>query len=161
MFIFTAKLTRKKLAVGIGAVGVLLIGIIILMSGRGKAEVSAATVPSAKGVKTAEDRVSYLTAYGWTADAASEECQEVVIPKTFDGAFEEYNTLQKGQGFDLTKYKGKRVKRYIYQIINHPSGRTPVYASVLIYKNTVIGGDLQNPSPEGFIQGFERNVPLS
>ncbi|MDR0325324.1 MAG: DUF4830 domain-containing protein [Oscillospiraceae bacterium] len=159
MFIFTAKLTRKKLAIGIGAVGALLIGVIILMSGRGKAEVSAATIPSPKGVKTVEDRVAYLAAYGWTADALTEECQEVVIPKEFDNAFEEYNTLQKGQGFDLTKYKGKRIKRYIYQVASHPSGRSPVYASVLIHKNTVIGGDLQNPSPDGFIQGFEKNAP--
>ena len=160
MFIFTAKLTRKKLAIGIGAVGALLIGVIILLSGRGGAEVSAATIPSPKGVKTAEDRIAYLTAYGWAADAGAEECQEVVIPKAFDNSFEEYNTLQKGQGFDLSKYKGKRVKRYIYQIAGHPSGRAPVYASILIYKNTVIGGDLQNPSPDGFIQGFERSAAL-
>ncbi|MDR0293415.1 MAG: DUF4830 domain-containing protein [Oscillospiraceae bacterium] len=156
MFIFTAKLTRKKLAVGIGAVGVLLIGVIILISGRGRVEASAATAPSPKGVKTAEHRLAYLTAYGWSADAGTEECQEVVIPKEFDGTFEEYNTLQKGQGFDLSKYKGKRVVRYIYQITNYPGGRSPVYASILIYKNNVIGGDLQNPAPDGFIQGFIR-----
>ncbi|MCL2004292.1 MAG: DUF4830 domain-containing protein [Oscillospiraceae bacterium] len=161
MFIFTAKLTRKKLAVGIGAAGALLIGLIVLMSSGGGAEASAATSPSPKGVKTAEDRVAYLTAHGWAANAESEECQEVVIPKAFDSAFEEYNALQKGQGFDLSKHKGRRIKRYIYLIENHPSGRSPVYASLLIHKNTVIGGDLQNPALDGFIQGFERNGRLS
>ncbi len=160
MFIFTTRLTRKKLAVGIGAVGVLLIGIIILLTGRGGAEAAASSAPSPKGVKTAEDRIAYLAAYGWTADAASEECQEVVIPKEFDSTFEEYNNLQKGQGFDLGKIKGKRVNRYIYLISNHPSGKSPVYASVLIYKNNVVGGDLQNPEVDGFLQGFEQNVPL-
>jgi hypothetical protein len=156
MFIFTYKLTRKKLAVGIGAAGALLIGIIVLLSGGGSAEASASAAPSPKGVKTAEHRVAYLEAYGWTVNAGSEECQEVTIPKQFDSSFEEYNALQKGQGFDLTKHRGKRVKRYIYLIENHPGGRSPVYASVLIHKNNVIGGDLQNPSPDGFLQGFER-----
>jgi hypothetical protein len=156
MFIFTAKLTRKKLAVGIGAAGALLIGAIVLMSGGGKTEASAPAAPSPKGVKTAEHRIAYLEAHGWKANAGSEECQEVVIPKEFDSTFEEYNTLQKGQGFDLSKYKGKRVKRYIYLIENHPGGRSPVFASVLIHKNTVIGGDLQNPAPDGFIHGFEK-----
>jgi hypothetical protein len=161
MFIFTAKLTRKKLAVGIGAVGALLIGVIILMSGGGSAEASASVTPSLKGVKTAEDRIAFLDAYGWKAGAGSEECQEVVIPKEFDPAFEEYNSLQKSQGFDLSKYQGKRVKRYIYLIENHPSGRSPVYASILMVKNTVIGGDLQNPAPDGFIHGFEKTgAPL-
>jgi hypothetical protein len=159
MFIFTAKLTRKNLAVGLGAAGALLICIIILMSGRGKTEASASTSPSPKGVKTAEDRIGYLTAFGWSADPASEECQEVVIPKEFDATFEEYNTLQKNQGFDLGKYKGKRVLRFIYRIDNHSGGRSPVYASLLVYKNTVIGGDLQNPSPDGFIQGLEKEMP--
>lgn len=160
MFIFTTRLTRKKLAVGIGAAGVLLIGIIILLAGRGRAEAAMSSAPSPKGVKTTEDRIAYLAAYGWTADAASEECQEVVIPKEFDATFEEYNTLQKEQGFNLEKIKGKRVQRYIYQISNHPSGKSPVYASVLIYKNNVVGGDLQNPSADGFLQGFEHTVPL-
>jgi hypothetical protein len=157
MFIYTAKLTRKKLAIGIGAIGALLIGIIILLSGGGgDAEAAVSGLPSPKGVKTAEDRVAYLAAHGWTANASTEECQEVIIPKEFDGIFEEYNNLQKEQGFDLSKHKGKRVMRYIYQIDNHPSGHSPVYASVLIYKNTVVGGDLQNPAPDGFIQGFEK-----
>jgi hypothetical protein len=156
MFIYTAKLTRKKLAIGIGAVGALLIGIIFLLSSGGRGtEASASAIPSPKGIKTAEARLEYLAAYGWTAKADTEECQEVVIPKEFDSTFEEYNTLQKEQGFDLSKYKGKRVIRYIYEIEGHPSGRAPVYASMLIYKNTVVGGDLQNPSPDGFIQGFE------
>lgn len=159
MFIFTARLTRKKLAVGIGALGALLIGAIILISGGGSAEASASLSPSPKGVRTAEARIAYLEAHGWKVGAGSEESQEVTIPKEFDGAFEEYNALQKGQGFDLTKYKGRRVTRYIYLIENHPSGRSPVYASILIYKNNVIGGDLQNPALDGFIQGFERRVP--
>jgi hypothetical protein len=160
MFIFTTRLTRTKLAVGIAALGVLLIGIIILMTRGGGAEAAASSTPSPKGVKTTEDRVAYLAGYGWTADPASEECQDVVIPKEFDSTFEEYNTLQKGQGFDLSKIKGKRVQRYIYSITDHPGGKGPVYASVLIYKNNVVGGDLQNPSPDGFLQGFERPPTL-
>jgi len=149
MFIFTAKLSRKKIAAGLGAAGVLLIGLILMLSGNK----AAGSEPSPKGVKTQADRIAYLASYGWEADAGSEECQEVVIPTEFDSVFEGYNNLQKEQGFDLAKYKGKRITRYMYVITNHE--QTPVYASVLIHKNTVIGGDLQNPAPGGFLRGFK------
>ena len=159
MFIFTAKLTRKNLAIGLGAIGVLLIAIILLLSGRGGADASVSSAPSTKGIKAAADRVEFLNAHGWTADAESEECQEVVVPREFDSVFEEYNALQKSQGFDLSKYRGKRIMRYVYRIADHPSGKSPIYASILVYKNTVIGGDIQNPSPDGFLHGFEKPQP--
>ena len=56
---------------------------------------------------------------------------------------------------DLSKYKGKTVQRYTYEITNYPDYSGTVYANIIIYKSRVIGGDICSSDVEGFIQGFE------
>ena len=58
-------------------------------------------------VTTTEGRITYLRALGWEADPATETAQEIVLPRTFDGVFGDYNALQKQQGFDLSIYAGE------------------------------------------------------
>ena len=69
--------------------------------------------------------------------------------------FDRYNQLQKNQGYDLSHYAGKKVMRYVYQIQNFPGATEPVYATVLVHKNQVIGGDVTNTAPGGKVQGFK------
>ena len=154
MFIYTTRLTRKKLSIGIGAAAVLLCGLILLLSTGGQAEASSTELPSGKNIKNEQDRIGYLQAWGWEIDPDSEIAQEVIIPREFDEMFDEYNTLQKDQGFDLGKQKGKRVMRYVYAVKNHPENREIVYASILLHKKKVIGGDVQCPALDGFIHGL-------
>ena len=71
-----------------------------------------------------------------------------------DDSYDEYLALQSQQGFDLTQYAGKRVKRYTYEIANYPTGETGVQANLLIYKNTVIGGEVLSPQMDGFLHGL-------
>ena len=59
------------------------------------------------------------------------------------------------QGFDLTDYCGKRVKRYTYEITNYPTGERGIQAGLLVYKSTVIGGDVLSAQLGGFIHGLE------
>ena len=81
--------------------------------------------------------------------------EELVIPEEFDDTYTQYLELQSSQGFDLEKYAGKRVKRYTYAITNYPTGEEGVQAGLLIYKNTVIGGDVLSSQLGGFIHGLE------
>lgn len=67
-----------------------------------------------------------------------------------DASYDDYLALQSGQGFDLSKYAGKRVKRYTYEITNYPTGETGILANLLIYKNTVIGARSSLPSWTAF-----------
>ena len=69
--------------------------------------------------------------------------------------FERYNNLQKSQGYDLTQYAGKNVMRYVYKVNNFPGATDPVYATVLVYKGQVIGGDITDTAPGGKVQGFK------
>ena len=66
---------------------------------------------------------------------------DVLIPEHFDEAYESYNALQKQQGYDLEKYKGKKVKRYRYRILNYPE-RKNAAATLLVYKGEILGGDI-------------------
>jgi hypothetical protein len=45
--------------------------------------------------------------------------------------------------------------RYVYKINNFPGATEPVYATLLVYKNKVIGGDITDTSAKGVIQGFK------
>ena len=69
--------------------------------------------------------------------------EELIVPENFDESYDDYLALQSKQGFDLTKYAGKRIKRYTYTVTNYSDSEAEVHAALLIYKNKVIGGQLQ------------------
>ena len=135
--------------------GALALALACLLAGRVRAvEVSASAAPSPKGVKTNEDRVEYLSAYGWQVSQEPIATQELLIPEEMDDSYDEYLALQSGQGFNLEKYAGKRVKRYTYEITNYPTGETGVQANLLICRNTVVGGEVLSPQLDGFLHGL-------
>ena len=83
------------------------------------------------------------------------ETGQVKIPEEASEAFERYCLLQKSNGFDLAPYAGKNVMRYVYRINNYPGATEPVYATLLVYKNQIIGGDITDTSAKGQIRGFK------
>ena len=154
MFIITAKLHRGRL-LAVAAAAVVVCG--ALVGGGGLAGTGAAGSLGGrpKGVKTNEDRVAYLESYGWTVSAEPISVEELVVPEEFDETYTQYLELQKSQGFDLAQYCGKRLKRYTYEVTNYPTGETGVQAGLLLYKNTVVGGDVLSAQLGGFIHGLE------
>ena len=153
MIIFTAKIHKGYLA-AVAAAAALICGILLTAAASQHTAVSAIVDP--KGVKTNEDRIAYLEGYGWTVSSEPISVEELIIPEKFDETYTQYLQLQSDQGFDLTKYCGKRVKRYTYEVTNYPTGETGIQAGLLIYKNTVVGGDVLSPELGGFIHGLER-----
>ncbi len=109
-------------------------------------------------IKTNEERVNFLKQFGWEVNPKPIEIVEVKIPKEFDAVYENYNKLQSELGLNLRKYKGKRVKRYTYKILNHPQvANVEVRANILIYNNQVIAGDIMTTSLEGFMHSLLYN----
>ena len=45
--------------------------------------------------------------------------------------------------------------RYVYQIQNYPGASGPVYATMLVQGDRVIGGDVTDTSPGGKIRPFQ------
>ncbi len=155
MFIITAKLKKEWLIAGAVALLAIVCAVVLTLGAfqaRG-AQVSGAVSP--KGVRTNEDRIAYLESYGWTVEPEAIAVEELLIPEEFDETYDQYLALQAGQGFDLTKYAGKRVKRYTYVITNYPTGEQGVQAGLLLYKDTVVGGEVLSPQLGGFIHSLE------
>lgn len=151
MFIWTAKVNRRKIYLVLAA-AVIVCGAVLtatVLGGRG-AEASASISP--KGIKTEEDRIAYLGAWGWQVSPDAVTVEELELPKDFGPEYSEYLSLQSGQGFDLTKYAGKRVKRYTYSVGNYPTGDAGVKAHLLLFRNTVVGGEILG---DGFLHGLE------
>ena len=148
VFIWTAKLSKKKIVLTLAAV-VCATAAAVTLLGPQRAEASASVSP--KGVKTEEDRVSYLQEWGWQVNPQAALVEELELPKEFGPEYSQYLELQTGQGFDLTKYAGKRVRRYTYEVLNYPTGETGVVAHLLTCKNTVIGGEVLGGS---FLHGL-------
>ena len=80
----------------------------------------------------------------------------MTIPGEFDKVFATYNEMQKEQGLNLSKYKGKDVTRYTFAVTNYEGYEGKVLANVLVYRNRVIGGDICSADLSGFVHGFEK-----
>ena len=150
MFIVTTRVPKKKLlAGGVTALCCCAAAVLILMLG-GRAVTASAEV---KHIRSNDDRVAYLNSLGWQVSGQPLATEELLIPETFDASYNDYLALQADQGFDLTQYCGKRIKRYTYQILNYPTGEEQVQVALLIYKNRVIGGQVQ-ASSGSFLHGL-------
>ena len=150
MMVMTAKVDFKKVAIAlIAAVGV-IIALILLFGGNRDSTPTAATSASNN-----DARVQFLTDFGWDVSTSPTESSQVRIPEESTDVFDRYNALQKSQGYDLSQYAGKTVMRYVYKINNFPGATEPVYATLLVYKNQIIGGDITNTAAKGVIQGFQ------
>lgn len=163
MFVFSLNGKKIKLAgLALAACFIVALSIFLLpdYDNVGTAYVSAVTNEkiSFGGIKTEQDRLDFISAFGISVSGKPIEVANTKIPKEFDAVYTEYNTIQMAQGLDLAKYKGKKVKRYTYEVSNYPKDENGVPANVflnlVIYKNKVIAGDLSSPDGQGFVRTF-------
>ena len=159
MFIYSIKASTIKLAAVIGAAAVALAVIVIAAPEYTPQTTAAIAEANAEyrydKIKTNEDRIKFLDQFGWKVDSEPIEEVTMKIPREFDRVMNTYNELQKRQGLDLTKYKGREVTRYSYNVTNYPGYEGKVTANVIVYKSRVIGGDVSSSDVEGFIGTFE------
>ncbi|MGN1030705.1 MAG: DUF4830 domain-containing protein [Butyricicoccaceae bacterium] len=184
MFIVTAKLSRRKVLLGLAAVCAVVLGgrLAVQMAADLPSDEPAAVQTSAEAaesaeqkntaqdesaggeeteqtpvtaeVKTNEQRIAYLAQCGWEVDENSCVVQEVIIPSEFSGNYQAYAELQARQGFDLEALKGKRVKQVTYTVTNWTDPNEGVVANLLIYKNRVVAGDITSMSADGFTRAL-------
>lgn len=113
-------------------------------------------------VSTGEQRLAFITQFGWEVEDEPVEIEEVLIPREFDTVYEDYNALQKAQGLDLTRYRGQKVRRFCYRILNYPDCTDEVRLNMLVAENKVIGGDVCSTALDGFMHGFRHeNEPVA
>lgn len=150
MMMMTAKVNIKKILIALVAVAALIIA---LVSFTGGDDTDPATVTT---MSDNDSRVQFLQAQGWDVTTSPKEASQVKIPAEQSPVYSRYNDLQKSQGYDLTQYAGKTVMRYVYEVNNFPDAEQPVYATLLVYKNQIIGGDVTDTAAKGAVQGLKR-----
>ena len=156
MVMVTAKLSKQKLLL----IAVLLVAVVVVLclclGGRDDAGTpDPAQEPVTVDAKTNEGRVAFLKVFGWEVAQEPVQTQEVRVPTEPNEVFQRYNELQRSQGYDLTQYAGKTIRRYVYTVTNYPAADGgPYYATVLVYKDEVVGGDVCSAAQNGVMHSF-------
>lgn len=150
MLVMTAKVNKKKIAIIAAGVAAVILALVLLLGGKDAAPTGATTVSGN------DDRVQFLNSFGWEVVNSPVQTSQVRIPAESSQVFERYNMLQKLQGYDLSSFAGKTVMRYVYTVKNYPGATEPVYATLLISNNQVIGGDITDTAATGLIHGFQK-----
>ena len=158
MFVYSVKRNQLKLILTVVFV-VVSVFMLAFLSKNGKTEQTSADKKITLTAENEEQRVSFLSQFGWQVDENSAEVTEVIIPEEFDDVYTSYNELQCRQGFDLTKYAGKRVKKWNYTVTNYPGyeNKICIRATLLVSDGVVIGGDICSVELDGFMHTFDIN----
>lgn len=111
------------------------------------------------GMESNENLLEFVRSLGIETANEPVEIVETEIPASFDTVYQQYEEIQKKQGLKLSKYKGKAVTRYTYEILNYPKNESnepngKVFLNLLVYKKRVIGGDICSAEMGGFVTGF-------
>lgn len=100
-------------------------------------------------------REKYLNSFGWEIDVNSEESEEILLPKSFDGVISEYAKMQDEQGFEFSLRAGTECIKYTYIVTNYPNYTGTVYATLYVAGCRVIGGDIHAAELNGFMHGIK------
>lgn len=99
--------------------------------------------------ETNQQRLQYIQSFGWNTGITHCDLEEVRIPVNFDEVYEEYNDLQRKQGFDLRKYRAHSVKKYTYEISRTDDDPVQLLANLLVENGVIIGADISSAEVGG------------
>lgn len=155
MVMFTAKLSKRKLLLAAAVLLVVIVALCLCLRSGSDPSDPAAPETVRIDAATNEGRIAFLADFGWLVSDQPVQTQEVRVPEDENEVFRRYNDLQLSQGYDLTQYTGKTLHRYVYSIENYPNGEGAYYATVLVYKHDVVGGDVCSAAQNGVMHSFE------
>ncbi len=150
MMVITKKFKMRDILI----FALVIVAILAVLLIPGKSPETESTQETKTEIRTNEDRIAYLQQLGYEVEQSPLKEREVRIPDAEDPVFTRYNALQLSQGFDLTQYAGKVAKQFVYRILNDPSGDLDLYATILVYDNQVIGGDVASKSASGVMRAL-------
>ena len=153
MFVFSFKASNFKIicVLLLCVVGVALS--VALLPGAGHSlnvnKIESVAELNKINVKNEEGRLEYLEVLGYDVNKEPVAVSNEKLPKVFDAVTEKYNDLQRVQGFDLTKYAGKKLTGYTYEITAFPDetklGDTKYLVTLIVYKDKVVAADVCCP----------------
>lgn len=144
--VFSLKANKNKLIAVVVLIGIIVCAVIFLPK--------MIQSPEDYSAATNEERVAFLESFGWEIDDDVMDSRDVTIPIEFSEIYTTYNVMQIAQGFDLEPYAGVTCKQYIYLVENYPE-EGEVHATLLVYNDQIIGGDISCSEMNGFMHGFD------
>lgn len=156
MFIYSVKASKNKLAAAAIAITAVVATAIVLAGRIGQPVAKDEGALNYKA-ENSEQRIAFISQFGWKISEEPTEVREVLIPESFQDGYTEYAEMNKAQKLDLEIYKGMRAKRWTYDILNYPGVEASgaVQINLLVYNGRVIGGDVSSLEGGGFMHGFE------
>lgn len=154
MFVFSFKTSRKKI-IFFSVILVCVVSIYAVSKVNDDYSISVLSSSnfSVKAVDNSS-RIEFLSSFGWKVNTEPIEISEITIPQEFNSVYQNYNQIQKEQGFNLEKYRGKLCKHFTYRVLNYKD-QDLVNANLIVYKNKIIGGDISSVELSGFMHGFK------
>lgn len=146
---------KKISGVALALIAVSLVAVIFVNS-QSSVKVKKVNLYTAE---TADDRLKFISDFGWIVDEDPIEVRQIAIPQEFDDVYSNYNQIQLSQGYDLTGFAGRSAKRWTYVIRNYPNvsqDEDYVRINLLICDGKIIGGDVCSIKLDGFMHGFEK-----
>ena len=156
MLIWTLKFDKKKAAFWVIMAALVIIGIVLLLGTRSQAAQAGAGTKAAASVKSEKGRVAFLESCGWKVESPAMKEETILIPKSFSPVFEEYNDLQKQQGYDLSRHLGESCLQYCYEVTNYPDSDGKVLVSLYLQDGEIIAADIHSTALNGFMHGLKK-----
>ena len=151
MFVYAVRASGIRYFLLVALTLVVLVGSIII-SGSEATAVFAGEEIDLSGVGEHEGRVKFIRQFGYEIGEAPISEAEFNMPTVLDRVGIDYNEIQRRQGLDLTKYGGKKVTRYTYEVKNYEGYEGKVLANVIVYRDKIIGCDISSEDPSGFVR---------
>jgi len=102
-----------------------------------------------------EKITDFLAECGYTV--ANPVTKEITIPENFSEVYTSYNEIQKKQGFDLSRYKGKSATLYTFTVIGYINEQgepeNHIEAHVIVCGGKIVGADVSSTRLDGFMKG--------
>ena len=150
MFIWTARLRKKRVLLAAVLIAALVLLAVILGGWLHRSADSGA-----ERLDTEEARVGYLKDLGWEISPDPMSTLQIRIPDPLTDDYRAYNKLQKEQGFDLEESKGCQATRYTYAVLNYPGHPDGVQVNLYLCEGLPVAGDVIVTGANGFQAGLD------
>jgi hypothetical protein len=86
--------------------------------------------------------------------------KEITIPSEFSDVYEKYNELQRKQGFDLRRHKGKSAVSYTFNVTGYvdKNGKpdSDVQIHIIVCDGKIIAADIASTKLDGFMEAVRK-----
>ncbi len=107
---------------------------------------------------TPERITDFISECGYSV--SSPVTKQITIPEAFSEVYENYNALQKKQGFDLSRHKGKSAVSYTFGVIGYvdKSGNIDpdVQIHIIVCDGKIVAADIASTKLDGFMEELRK-----